>query len=51
MNAEENISQQKVIRSQHHRLFSQAVLRELETSLTSILIIMISHHPLNCYDV
>jgi hypothetical protein len=47
LNAEDSLSRQKVIRSQHHRLFSQAVLRELETFLASIFIIMISQHPSN----
>ena len=38
---------QEVIRSQQHRLFSQAVVRELQKFLASIFITMISQHPSN----
>jgi len=38
---------QEAIRSQPHRKFSQAVVRELETFLASIFIIMISQHHSN----
>jgi hypothetical protein len=45
LNAEDNLSRQKVICSQQHRLFSHAIVRELDMFLASIFIIMISHHP------
>ena len=38
---------QKVVRSQQHRLFCHAVLRELQTYLTSIFKITISQQPPN----
>jgi len=46
LNAEDNLPQE-VIRRQQRRLFSQAVVRELEKFLASIIIILISQHPSN----